>query len=231
MKAIVTGGCSGLGSYFTEYLLNMGYNVYATYYSSHERAQELLSKYNNLEVIKTDLHNEQDVINLFKTISDVDLIINNAGISVDNYYEDKMIDEFMDVIRVNLGGTFLMMKYGIKKLNNNGLIINISSNNSLSAYNPISMDYDASKAGVNILTKDFSLVLNDLGKNQRVISIAPGWIKTESVKNANPKYIEEELKRVNQEKLLDPSMLVQHIIDNMNNYSNGEIKEIVSLNN
>lgn len=229
MKAIVTGGCNGLGKCFTKYLLNLGYTVYATYYSSQESAQELLSHNDNLEVIKVDLHNEEEVINLFKKIDDIDLIINNAGISKDNYYEDKTIDEFMEVIRVNLGGTYLMMKNGIKKLQPNGMIINISSNNALTSYNPISMDYDASKAGINILTKDFKIILDELNKNQKIASICPGWINTESVKNADPKYIASEMRRVKQEKLLDPNDLAKYIIDNKDYFLNGEIKEIISL--
>lgn len=229
MVALVTGGCSGLGLAFTKYLSSLGYKVYALYNSSVDSAIELEANYDNVSVFKCDISNEEMVESLLNKLDDIDIIINNAGISKDNEYQDKTIDEFMSVVSVNLGGTFLMIKHGLNKLNKNGIIINISSNNALNSYNPISMDYDASKAGINILTKDFSVVLNNLNKNQRIVAICPGWINTESVSFADPKYINAEMKRVNQEKLLEPDELVKYIIDNIAEYQNGEIREIKEI--
>ena len=93
------------------------------------------------------------------------------------------------------------------------------------------LKYGENSKIINILTKDFSLVLDSLNKNQRVVSICPGWIATESVKSADPKYIESEMKRVSQKELLEPLELVKYIIDNKDSFYNGEIREIVNLNN
>ena len=126
--------------------------------------------------------------------------------------------------------TIINTNYSLKNTISALIIINISSNNAIDNYNPISMDYDASKAGINILTKDFSLVLDSLNKNQKIVSICPGWIATDSVKSADPKYIEIEMKRVNQNKLLEPKDLVKYIIDNKDSFYNGEVREIINLN-
>lgn len=229
MVALVTGGCSGFGLSFTKYLSSLGYKVYALYNSSVDSAIELENLYDNVHVFKCDVSDEKMVESLLFNLDNIDIIINNAGISKDNNYIDKTLDEFMSVIKINLGGTFIMSKHGLKKLNKDGIIINISSNNALESYNPISMDYDASKAGINILTKDFSMVLDSLNKNQKVVAICPGWINTESVGFADPKYIDREMKRTNQKKLLDPDDLAKYIIDNIDNYQNGEVKEIKEI--
>lgn len=225
MNAVVTGGCHGLGKYFTEYLLTKGYKVTAIYNTSIKEANELEKKYENVTVIKCDIRNEDMVRKTLSNIDNIDILINNASISLDDEYFNKSGEDFLNVLNTNVVGNFLVTKYAIPKMNNNSIIINISSNNSLNAYNPISMDYDASKAGINMLTKDFSLILN----NVKIVSVCPGWINTESVKDANPKYIEEELKRVKQNKLIEPEYLVKCIIDNIDTYENGEIIEMSEL--
>ncbi len=229
MVAVVTGGCHGLGKSFTEYLLKLGYKVYALYYTSVDEALSLENTYDNLRCIKCDVRDENMVENTLFNIGNIDVLINNAGIACDNNYTDKSLDEFMGVIKTNLGGTYVMIKHSINKLNEKGIIINISSNNAIDNYNPISMDYDASKAGINILTKDFSLVLDGLNRHQKIVSICPGWIATESVKGSDPKYINEEMKRVNQRLLLEPLELAKYIVDNKDNFDNGEIREIINL--
>lgn len=218
MKAVVTGGCSGLGACFTKYLASLGYIVYALYNTSKESAE--LMKNDNIIPIHCDLRNEEEIIDALADLEDIDILINNAAYQCDNFYLDKTKQEFMHVLEVNVVGTFLVTKYLFNKLK--GVVINISSNNALDNYNPISMDYDASKAAINMLTKDFSLIKS----NVKVISICPGWINTDSVKEMNPEYLEMEMKKVNQSKLIEPSKLVEYIINNIDNFNNGEIVEI-----
>lgn len=229
MVAVVTGGCHGLGKCFTEYLLSLGYKVYALYNSSVDEAIELENTYDNLRCIKCDIKNESMVENTLFNIDDIDVLINNSGIAIDNSYKDKSKNEFMQVLETNLVGTFLMIKNAIDKLNKNGIIINISSNNALYAYSPLAMDYDASKAGVNILTKDFSLIINEEKRDTRIVAICPGWINTDAIMEMNPDYLKEELKKVGQEELIDKSILAKYIIDNINNFKNGEIIDLKNM--
>ncbi len=225
MNAIVTGGCSGLGKCFTEELLKKGYKVYALYNNSVDSALELENTYDNIRCIKCDIRKEEEIEQVFFNLDDIDLLINNAAISKDNSYLDKTKKEFMTVLETNLVGTFLVIKNAIGKLNKNGIIVNISSNNALDNYSPLSMDYDASKAGVNMLTKDFALVMKD----KRIVSICPGWIRTEAVKCMNQDYLKSEMIKVNQKKIIDPYDLAKHIIEQVKDYKNGEIVEIKEL--
>lgn len=225
MIAVVTGGCSGLGKCFTEYLLGIGYKVYALYNSSIDSALELETLYDNVRCIKCDIRKEEEVEKVLFNIDDIDLLINNAGIAKDNEYENKSKKEFMSVLETNVVGTFLVIKYAMSKLNKKGIIINISSNNAIDNYSPLSMDYDASKAGVNMLTKDFARIMN----NQKIISICPGWIKTDSIKEMNQDYLDKEMKSVGQNKLIDPNELAKYVVDKMDDFENGDIIEIKEL--
>lgn len=229
MKALVTGGCKGLGKVFSEELLKRGYQVYALYNTSVDAAFDLENKYDNIRTIKCDIRNEEEVERVLFNIGNLDLLINNAAIAIDNAYQDKSKKEFMHVLETNVVGTFLVTKYAFASMNEKGLIINISSNNALKAGTVYSMDYDASKAGVNMLTHDFSLVIEEEKKNLKIVSICPGWINTEEVLKMNPQFLEEELKKTKQNVLIDKEKLVQYILDNMNNYKNGEIVEIDRL--
>lgn len=223
MKALVTGGCSGLGLSFTKELLSRGYEVIALYNTSEISARELMNTNSNLTCIKCDIRDEDSLFNIVKDIDKIDLLINNACIAIDNDYESKSYNEFMEVLSVNVGGTFNVIKY-VSKIMDKGTIINISSDNTIGNNSPISMDYDASKAGINLLTLNFSEVLNS-----KVVAYLPGWIATDSVKNMNPLYLREQLDKNEQKELLDPDLLVREILDDVVNQESGSlipIKEI-----
>lgn len=229
MKVVITGGCSGLGLEFTKYMASLGHTVYALYNRSVDNALMLEQDFDNVRSIKCDIRNEEEVDKVLFNIGDIDIIINNAGIAKDNYYKEKSKKEFMSVLETNVVGTFLVTKHALDKINKKGIIINISSNNSLTAYTSLSMDYDASKSGINMLTKDFALVIEEEKKDIKIISIAPGWIDTDEVKEMNPVYLREEISRTGQKDLLKKEMLVKYIIENINNYKNGEVIEIKNL--
>lgn len=108
-----------------------------------------------------------------------------------------------------------------------GLIINISSTDSINTYSPISMDYCASKAGVNNLCKTFSMVLNNI----KVIGLLLPWINTESVLEMDKKYLESELKRIGQKELLSKNEVANKIFELANKndgYDSGSIIELGS---
>lgn len=219
MKALVTGGCSGLGLSFTKELLSRGYEVIALYNTSRDISE--ISP--NLTCIKCDIRDENLLSDIVSNIDKVDLLINNASIAIDNDYMSKSYNEFMEVLSVNVGGTFNVIKY-VSKIMDNGTIINISSDNTIGNNSPISMDYDASKAGINLLTLNFSEVLNS-----KVVAYLPGWIATDSVKSMNPEYLREQLEKNEQKELLDPDLLVKEILDDVVNQDSGSlipIKEI-----
>lgn len=207
MKTVlITGSATGLGASLIKEFARNNYNVIICYNTSKEEASNLKKEITNVnvDIVKCDISNESDIINLFNNY-EFDILINNAALSLDNYYLDKTKEEFMKVLEVNLVGTFLMCKEALKR--NVKEIINISSTDSVDTYSDLNIDYSSSKAGINIITK----TLGKFNKNVRIIGILPNWINTESIIEMNPEYLKCELERINQEKLLDKNEVAKEI--------------------
>lgn len=177
MKVLVTGGARGLGLAISLYFLKMGHSVVVNYNNSGDLALKLKSEYGDrVSIVKADVSNEDDVKRMFDALGKLDVVVNNAGIAKDSDPMEKSAEEFLEVIKVNLLGTFLVSKYAVNHVDK-GCIVNISSTNALDTYYPESMDYDASKAGVISLTHNFSLYLKD--RDIRVNVVCPDWIDTD----------------------------------------------------
>lgn len=177
MNVLVTGGARGLGLAISLYYLKMGHSVVVNYNNSDEMALKLKSEYGDrVSIVKADVSNEDDVKRMFDALGKLDVVVNNAGIAKDSDPMEKSAEEFLEVIKVNLLGTFLVSKYAVNHVDK-GCIVNISSTNALDTYYPESMDYDASKAGVISLTHNFSLYLKD--RDIRVNVVCPDWIDTD----------------------------------------------------
>ena len=177
MKVLVTGGARGLGFVISLYYLKMGHSVVVNYNNSSDLALKLKSEYGDrVSIVKADVSNEDDVKRMFDALGKLDVVVNNAGIAKDSDPMEKSAEEFLDVIKVNLLGTFLVSKYAVNHVDK-GCIVNISSTNALDTYYPESMDYDAAKAGVISLTHNFSLYLKD--RDIRVNVVCPDWIDTD----------------------------------------------------
>ena len=177
MKVLVTGGARGLGLAISLYYLKMGHSVVVNYNNSDEMALKLKSEYGDrVSIVKADVSNEDDVKRMFDALGKLDVVVNNAGIAKDSDPMEKSAEEFLEVIKVNLLGTFLVSKYAVNHVDK-GCIVNISSTNALDTYYPESMDYDASTAGVISLTHNFSLYLKD--RDIRVNVVCPDWIDTD----------------------------------------------------
>lgn len=207
--ALVTGGAQGLGKEIVIHLANKGFNVIIGYLNSSKKAEKLcchiINNYNVKCVAKRlDVTCEKNVNNLFNEF-DIDILINNASLSMDNYLDEKSLNEFMEVVKVNLGGTYLMCKYASEAK----VIINISSKDGIDTFNPISLDYSSSKAGIINLSKNLSLYFKD----KKIFCVCPGWINTESVKSMNPDYLRNEMKRIGQKTLLDKKYVAEKIVN------------------
>lgn len=177
MKVLVTGGARGLGLAISLYYLKMGHSVVVNYNNSDEMALKLKIEYGDrVAIVKADVSNEDDVKRMFDALGKLDVVVNNSGIAKDSDPMEKSAEDFLEVIKVNLLGTFLVSKYAVNHVDK-GCIVNISSTNALDTYYPESMDYDASKAGVISLTHNFSLYLKDGGI--RVNVVCPDWIDTD----------------------------------------------------
>ena len=97
-------------------------------------------------------------------------------------------------MNVNLIGTFLCSKYAAPHLiKTRGRIVNISSTNAINSFAPESADYNASKAGVIVLTKDLA---KQLAPNVLVNAVAPGWVDTDMNKDLPENYMKEEMNKI-----------------------------------
>ena len=204
MNVLVTGSSRGLGkAIILEYAKN-GNDVIINYNNSEKEALELKnyveSNYKvKALVIKCDISRESEIdsmINkIYKEFGHLDILINNAGIALDQDFELKTKDEFMKTLEVNLVGTYLLSKkIGLKmQKRKTGTIINISSTNGIDTTYPESIDYDASKAGVISLTHNLA---NYFAPYIRVNTICPGWINTDMSKKISNEFKEEELKKI-----------------------------------
>lgn len=212
---LITGASSGIGKVIATYFANLGINLILTYHKNFSDVDklknELVSKYNiNVDCFYLDLASEKSIKKLVSEVRNkykkINYLINNAAISLDNYLYDKTKDEFMKVLEINVVGTFLMMKYFNKMVKD--YIINISSTDGIDTGSIHSLDYNVSKAGINILTKTFSL-----DSSNKIISICPNWINTLSTNEMNQEYLNSELKRIKQDKLIS-EITIPKVIDN-----------------
>ena len=224
MNALITGSNCDIGISLSKALLDLGYNLYLGYNNNCNNIDELITKNNNITKIHLDVTNEEEIIDISNKIDNIDLLINLSSICLDNNYLDKTKEEFMKVLEVNLVGMFLVIKHLSKKINNKGLIINMSSTDGIDTYNELSIDYSASKAGIISLTKTFSLIFDNI----KVISIAPNWVNTSSVRKMNQEYLKEELKRISQPRLIEVEELTDKIIEliKSNEIVSGEVYRI-----
>ena len=219
MVALITGASSDIGKSIAIMLNKNGYDLVLLY---HNKEIDYLDKLNNAKVFKCDISNEEEVKNIINTVDKIDVLINCAATYRDNYIKDKTKEEFMRVLEVNLVGTFLVTKYAVNKMNN-GTVINLSSLDSTRTFNSLSVDYIASKAGVNTLTKTFSLEYTNI----RFITLLLPWIKTSSVLEMNPLYLKEEMNKYNQDKLMEVEEVSNKVLDVINNNTpSGSIIEV-----
>ncbi|MCM1370368.1 MAG: SDR family NAD(P)-dependent oxidoreductase [Clostridium sp.] len=211
---LVTGSARGLGSYIIRSFAKNNYNVIINYNNSVAKAnalkEEIIKNYNvDVLLIKADISKECDIKRMYEEsiskFGKVDILVNNAAICCDNYIDNKTKEEFMKVLEVNVVGQFLVTKYFSKSVD---LIINISSTDSVDTYNELNIDYSASKAALNSITKTFALAIPSI----KIFAILLPFINTDSVKEMNQEFLKNELKRTNQNRLYEPLEISDKIV-------------------
>ncbi len=185
----ITGSSRGIGRAAAEVFYKSGYNVVINYNNSEKEALELSQKLSGSLLVKGDVSKEKDVSEMIeKAISHfgkIDVLINNAGISVVNLLEDTTLKEWERLFSVNVTGTFLASKYAAKHMikNHSGKIINISSIWGVSGASCESC-YSASKGAVIAFTKALAKELGPSGIT--VNCVAPGFIDTDMNSDISP---------------------------------------------
>lgn len=197
--AIVTGGTRGIGKAIVYELVKKDIIVVLNYKNSDEIARELKNELGNkVEIFKADISKRNEVKKLIQFViekfGNIDILINNAGISQDKMFIDITDEDWDNMIQINLTSNFYTIQEVLPNMihNKSGCIINISSIWGLVGASCES-HYAVSKAGVDALTKSLAKELGP--SNIRVNSVAPGMINTDM----NSIYSEEDIKVIKEE--------------------------------
>lgn len=198
-KALVTGASRGIGKAVASMLASLGYDLYMTCHRNVELLNSLAEELQGRYGIKCNCYafpisNEESVIEMFRDISHLDVLINDAGISYIGLLADMTYQEWHEIIDTNLSACFLTCKYAVPEMvrRRQGKIVNISSvwgNVGAS----MEVAYSASKGGVNAFTRALAKELGPV--NIQVNAVACGVIDTDM----NRCFDEEEMKTLVEE--------------------------------
>ncbi len=199
-KALVTGGLRGIGRAVVLMLAEGGADIAVIDIGGEELEKNLrdeLSKFDvQLIVKRADVSNSREVKTAIEEIiqefnGQLDILINNAGITRDNLLLRMSEDEWDKVIAVNLKGVFNCTQACLKTMirQKNGVIVNVASIVGLKG-NAGQTNYSASKAGVIGFTKSLAKEVGSRGI--RVNAVAPGFIETEMTRSL-PNEIREKV--------------------------------------
>ena len=226
-KVLITGATGGIGNCIVKKFHELGAKIVASG-TNEEKLKNLKNKFSNIhsEKFKLDDHDKiEDFINLVdEKLDGIDILINNAGITLDNLSIRLSEENWKKVLDINLTSTFLMCKFTIKKMlkQKNGKIVNITSIVGHTG-NLGQANYAASKAGIIAFSK--SLAIEYAKKNININCVSPGFIKTEMTDK-----ISEDFKKILLSKIPsgnlgtgeDVSNCVAFLASDMANYINGE---------
>lgn len=177
---LITGGTSGIGYATALKFAGEGARVVITG-RNEEVGSKLSKKYENIEFIKADLSQIEELDRLisktYEVLGGVDILVNNAGVLILKKLEDMELEDFIYTYKVNLYAPFYLMKKIMPEMarQGGGVVINISSIAGLSSY-PKGSAYCSSKAALISLSK--ALALEYASKGVRVVVVAPGLVKT-----------------------------------------------------
>lgn len=185
---LITGGTRGIGLACVKRYFEAGYAVTALYSSDEEAAEAARARFFGANFVKADVGDERAVEEVFRTLPALDVLVNNAGISLYKQVQDTSKEEWDRVMAVNAGGTFLCCKHAVKKFlsRGGGAIVNVSSVWG-KAGGSCESAYSASKGAVIAFTKALA---KELAPAITVNCVLPGVIDTQM--NA---HLSEEEKR------------------------------------
>ncbi len=184
--AIITGASRGIGEAVALKLAEQGAHIAFSYVSSDEKAQALVERLKlfgvNAKAYKSNAGIFSDcetmVADVVKEFGTIDVCVNNAGISKDNLLLRMTVEQWDEVMQINLKSVFNMTKQVIRPMMKakKGSIINMSSIIGIRG-NAGQSSYAASKAGIIGFTKSIALELGS--RNIRCNAIAPGFVETD----------------------------------------------------
>lgn len=184
-KVLITGGTTGIGKATALLFKQKGYDVFITYNQSEP-------DFDGITKIKCNLENENEIIELFNQITSIDVLVNNAGISLIKQINDTTAEEYDKIMRINARSYFLCSREAVKLMlkSHSGAIVNVSSMwGQLGASCEIA--YSMSKAAVIGLSRSLAQELAPSGIT--VNCVCPGIIDTRMNSMFEKSELEEEV--------------------------------------
>ncbi|MCL2228523.1 MAG: SDR family oxidoreductase [Firmicutes bacterium] len=211
----VTGASGGIGSTICRVIAKNDptAKILVHYHTNKKSAEVLNREIPNSEVFQCDFRNKTEVENLCSKIlakyPNVYGLVNCAGFVEDKDFADRTWNDFEDVFKVNLFAPFLFsQKLGEKMFKNkSGRIVNISSTNGVHTTYPQSVDYDASKSGLNNLTRNCAI---EFAPFVSVNAIMPGWVESADMNTQlDKKFLESERKTILKRRFAKPTEIAE----------------------
>ena len=235
--ALVTGSSRGIGKAIDLKLAKEGAKVVVNCLKTKDRGLEVVKEIESLgsetTLIQCDISKEEEVKKMFSKIIEkfnrIDILVNNAGIVFDVPFFEKTSKQWKETIDINLMGVVFCSKEAalqMKKQENKCSIINISSTNGINCFHPSSIDYDITKAGVNLLTKDLAI---EFAPNIRVNAIAPGWVNTEMNLELPKEFLQKEKDKIYLKRFAEPEEIanvVYFLATEESSFINGSIIKV-----
>jgi 3-oxoacyl-[acyl-carrier protein] reductase len=174
--ALVTGGSRGIGQAIAAELATAGADVVIGYRSGGEEAAGIANDI-GCRAVQADVSNPEEAKRLVQEAGEVDVLVNNAGVTRDGLLARMSDEDWRTVLDTNLGGTFNTCRAAIRGMmkRRSGAIVNVSSIVGVHG-NPGQTNYSASKAGIIGFTKALARELGSRGVRANVV--APGYIST-----------------------------------------------------
>ena len=226
-KILITGATGGIGNSLVEKFYKTEAIVVASG-TNQEKLENLKKKFPNIHIEQFNLQKHGEIENFIDKVDSkvqgLEILINNAGVTLDNLSIRMNEENWKKVIDINLSSSFLMCKFAIKKMlkKKYGKIVNVTSIVGHTG-NIGQANYAASKAGIIGFSK--SLALEYAKKNININCVSPGFIKTEMTDKIN-----EDFKKMLIDKIPsgalgtgeDVSNCVAFLVSDMSKYINGE---------
>jgi acetoacetyl-CoA reductase len=231
--ALVTGGTRGIGAAITKMLAENGASVAAGYSKGKESAEKFKNGMQGngakISVHQGRVDEVDDCNRVVKEVMDhfgrVDYLVNNAGITIDKTVRKMTVDDWRNVLNVNLSGAFNMTKAVLEHMieRGSGRIVNISSVIGETG-NIGQANYAASKAGLFGFTKSLALEMAQRGIT--VNCVAPGFIETEMVAAIPAAALEKVVEKIPQRRLGQPNevaRVVRFLLEDDASYITGAV--------
>ena len=175
--ALVTGASKGIGKAIAEELARAGADVVVGYRSGRDEAEELAAQIGG-RAVQADVSSPEEAKRLVEEAGDIDVLVNNAGLTRDGLLARMPDDDWRTVIETNLSSVFYTCRAVTRPMMKKraGSIVNISSIVGVHG-NWGQTNYAASKAGIIGFTKSLARELGSRGV--RANAVAPGYVKTQ----------------------------------------------------